>query len=145
MASIPDQLAYCITSPPYWDMLRMRGAQTQKRRREDGLDVHYSEDEQDLGNVQEYSAFLDLLVEVYRAVSKKLRRGAYLTVIVKNVKKKGVVYPLAWDLAMRLSAFLAVCDERFWCQDDIRLAPYGYGNAWVSNTFHHYCLNFVRV
>jgi intein/homing endonuclease len=28
------------------------------------------------------------------------------------------------------------------CQDNQRLAPYGLGNAWVSNTFHHYCLQF---
>ena len=29
-----------------------------------------------------------------------------------------------------------------WCIDNQRLAPYGMGNAWVSNTFHHYCLQF---
>ena len=28
------------------------------------------------------------------------------------------------------------------CQDNQRLAPYGLGSAWVSNTFHHYCLQF---
>ena len=33
-------------------------------------------------------------------------------------------------------------DEKIWCQDNIRLAPYGLGHAWVSNTFHHYCLQF---
>jgi intein/homing endonuclease len=28
------------------------------------------------------------------------------------------------------------------CQDNQRLAPYGMNSAWVSNTFHHYCLQF---
>src|SRR3990172_9432102 len=43
---------YCITSPPYWDMLRMKGADTQKERREsDDLDVFYSDDPNDLGNI----------------------------------------------------------------------------------------------
>ncbi|MEE3207571.1 MAG: DNA methyltransferase, partial [Candidatus Thermoplasmatota archaeon] len=42
---------YCITSPPYWDMLRAKGSETQKKRKEAGLDVHYSEDENDLGNL----------------------------------------------------------------------------------------------
>jgi hypothetical protein len=30
------------------------------------------------------------------------------------------------------------------CQDNQRLAPYGLGSAWVSNTFHHYCLQFRK-
>jgi hypothetical protein len=39
---------------------------------------------------------------------------------------------------------LTLKDERIWCQDNLRLAPYGMGNAWVSNTMHHYCLNFRK-
>jgi len=53
------------------------------------------------------------------------------------VKKKGVLYPLAWDLAHRLSQTYTLKDEKIWCQDNQRLNPYGMGNAWVSNTFHH--------
>ena len=33
-----------------------------------------------------------------------LRENAYLTIIVKNVKKGGRIYPLAWDLARELGA-----------------------------------------
>lgn len=134
---------YVLTSPPYWDMLRVRGAQTQRSRRAaPDLDVYYSEDPADLGNISDYSAFLERLVAVYRGLRPYLRAGAYLTIIVKNVKKGGRMYPLAWDLARRLAEFYTLRDERIWCQDDIRLAPYGLGNAWVSNTFHHYCLQF---
>ena len=31
-----------------------------------------------------------------------------------------------------------------WLQDDQSIAPYGYGNTFVTNTFHHYCLNFQK-
>ena len=65
-----------------------------------------------------------------------------MTIIVKNVKKGGKIYPLAWDLGHRLGQIFTLKDEKIWAQDDIRLAPYGMGNAWVSNTFHHYCLQF---
>jgi DNA modification methylase len=135
---------YCITSPPYWDMLRRRGFEHQQERRDQGLDVAYSEDERDLGNVEDYVAFLDQLVEVYRQVHALLEPRRYLTIIVKNVKKGGRIYPLAWDLGRRLGGFFALKDERIWCQDDQRLAPYGMFNAWVSNTMHHYCLNFRK-
>jgi DNA modification methylase len=146
-AQLPDlglpAADYVLTSPPYWNMLHARGAQTQRRRRlQDGLDVVYSDHPADLGNIADYGEFLDRLVAVYAALPAVLRPKAYLTIIVKNVKKGGQVFPLAWDLAARLSRMFTLKDEKIWAQDDIRLAPYGLGNAWVSNTFHHYCLQF---
>ena len=144
LAPLEGKVDYVITSPPYWDMLRRKGFETQKKRRGAGLDVHYSEDSRDLGNVGDYQAFLDRLLAIYEQVAALLRPAAYMTIIVKNVKKGGTVYPLAWDLGKGLSRFLALKDERIWCQDDVKLAPYGMGSAWVSNTCHHYCLNFRK-
>ncbi len=134
---------YMLTSPPYWDMLHARGAQTQRQRRASAeLDVYYSDNPADLGNISHYETFLDRLVDIYSAIKPFLKPNAYLTIIVKNVKKGGRMYPLAWDLALKLRQVYTLKDERIWCQDDIRLAPYGLGSAWVSNTFHHYCLQF---
>jgi DNA modification methylase len=135
---------YVLTSPPYWDMLRMRGSATQKNRRAAGLDVFYSDDPRDLGNEADYQAFLDRLCSLYEGLRPLLRDKAYLTIIVKNVKKGGKVYPLAWDIGQRLAQTYTLKDERIWAQDNQRLAPYGLGSAWVSNTFHHYCLNFRK-
>jgi DNA modification methylase len=134
---------YVLTSPPYWDMLHARGSATQKKRRSSQeLDVVYSSDPNDLGNVPDYDMFMDQLVSIYETMQPFLRRGAYLTIIVKNVKKGGRIYPLAWDLAQRLGKAYLLKDEKIWCQDNQRISPYGVGNAWVSNTFHHYCLQF---
>ena len=134
---------YVLTSPPYWNMLHARGAETQKKRRASPeLDVIYSPEPGDLGNIPDYDEFLKQLTTIYASLKPFLRKGAYLTIILKNVKKGGKIYPLAWDLAYQLGKTYTLKDERVWCQDDIRLAPYGYGNAWVSNTFHHYCLQF---
>ena len=134
---------YVFTSPPYWNMLHAKGARTQKQRREDAdLDVTYSENAADLGNVEDYDDFLDRLTTIYSSLQQVLRPRAYLTIIVKNVKKGGEIYPLAWDLGHKLGEIFTLKDEKIWAQDDIRLAPYGMGNAWVSNTFHHYCLQF---
>lgn len=136
---------YCITSPPYWNMLRAQGFETQqRRRRSEDLDLYYSDDERDLGNLDDYDEFLDQLVVIYRQVHEVLKPRGYLTVIVKNIKKSGRHYPLAWDLGKRLAEFFALKDEKIWCQDNQKLAPYGMGNAWVSNTMHHYCLQFRK-
>ena len=134
---------YVLTSPPYWDMLRARGAETQKKRRSsDELDVHYSDDPNDLGNIEDYEKFLEVLVDIYKRLKSLLREKAYLTIIVKNVKKGGKIYPLAWDLGRELGKVYTLKDEKIWVQDNQRLSPYGLGSAWVSNTFHHYCLQF---
>jgi DNA modification methylase len=134
---------YVITSPPYWNMLHARGAETQKKRRTSGvLDVIYSNNPADLGNIDNYDEFLDQLTKTYEAIQPHLKPRAYLTIIVKNIKKGGTIYPLAWDLARRLGGIYKLKDEKIWVQDNQRLAPYGLGNAWVSNTFHHYCLQF---
>jgi DNA modification methylase len=134
---------YMLTSPPYWDMLHAKGAGTQKQRRTSpDLDLFYSDDPNDLGNLSDYEEFLEKLVSIYQGLKPILRARAYLTIIVKNVKKGGRIYPLAWDLGRELGKVYTLKDEKIWCQDNQRLAPYGLGSAWVSNTFHHYCLQF---
>ena len=140
--SLPP-IDYILTSPPYWDMLRARGAETQKKRRASAeLDVHYSDDPNDLGNIGDYEEFLQKLVSIYQGLKPILCEKAYLTIIVKNVKKGGKIYPLAWDIARELGRTYTLKDEKIWVQDNQRLAPFGLGSAWVSNTFHHYCLQF---
>ena len=143
-AQLPPVIDYAVTSPPYWDMLRMKGAETQKKRRDAGLLVFYSDDPRDLGNLVDYGTFLAMLLRAYRLVITRLKPGGFMTVIVKNVKKRGKIYPLAWDLALALAPEMELRHEQIWCQDDQKLAPFGYRYAWVSNTFHHYCLHFRK-
>ena len=134
---------YVLTSPPYWDMLHARGAETQKKRRSaDELDVFYSDNPNDVGNLHDYEEFLEKLVKIYAGLQPLLKERAYLTIIVKNVKKGGKIYPLAWDIGRELGQTYTLKDEKIWLQDNQRLAPYGMNSAWVSNTFHHYCLQF---
>jgi DNA modification methylase len=136
-------LDYVLTSPPYWDMLHAKGAETQQKRRlASNLDVLYSDDPNDLGNLHDYEEFLAKLVALYAGLKPLLREKAYLTIIVKNVKKGGKIYPLAWDLGRELGRVYTLKDEKIWCQSNQSLAPFGLGSAWVSNTFHHYCLQF---
>jgi DNA modification methylase len=135
---------YVLTSPPYWDMLNMKGAENQAKRKKKGLQTSYSGDKEDLGNIADYSAFVDELTKIYLSIAGLMKPGAYMTIVVKNIKKKGRNYPFAWDLAQALQQQLILLPPVFWLQDDISIAPYGYGNTWVSNTFHQYCLTFQK-
>lgn len=138
------EIDYVITSPPYWDMLNAKGAENQAKRIEKGLQTNYSDDVRDLGNIQSYDEFVSALADIYFNLMEIMKPGAFLTIVVKNIKKKGNNYPFAWDLAAELQKEFELLPETFWLQDDISIAPFGYGNTWVSNTFHQYCLNFRK-
>lgn len=138
------KIDFCISSPPYWDILNRSTKDFKKVRNKKDLDVNYSENEKDLGNIDDYDLFLKKLAKIYEDIYEVLNDNAYLVVIVKNVKKNGKMYPIAWDLAKMLSEKYVLKDEKIWIQDKIGLAPYGYPFSWTSNILHHYCLIFRK-
>lgn len=142
-----SSVQYCVTSPPYWSMLSNAGSENQKARREKNLPMVYSDNELDVGNISSYQEFLALLIQIYEAVADVLSPDGHLSVIVKNVKREHVIYPLAWDLVRKLArkgGKFTFCGATLWCQDDVPLKPFAVGIYWVSNTLHTYCLHFRR-
>lgn len=135
---------FSISSPPYWDVLNRSTKDFQATREEKNLDTRYSESAADMGNVEDYEEFLRRTAGIYRGVYDRLKIGGYMVVIIKNVKKSGHFYPLAWDLSREISKFAALRDEKIWIQDKVALAPYGYPHSWTSNIIHHYCLIFQK-
>lgn len=151
LAEVPElakrRFNYVVTSPPYWSMLRNPGSEYQEGRRKRNLPLVYSGNKSDLGNVEDYDEFLDLLEKVYNDVANKLCDGGILTVILKNVKRNHILYTLAWDLAIRLcrrNGKYEYVGTTFWCQDDVGLKPFAVGIHWVSNILHQYCLHFRK-
>jgi len=134
------KIHYCITSPPYWNVLNRSTGSFRKDRNSRGLSVKYSDLDRDIGNIEEYEEFLDTMFYIFSQVYAILHPGRYITIIVKNVKQNGKFYPLAWDLAKKLSTLYELKDEKIWVQDKVKLAPYGYPYVWTSNIIHHYCL-----
>jgi DNA modification methylase len=134
------KIDFCISSPPYWDILNRSTKDFEKNRRGKDFDVNYSESEQDLGNIENYDLFLKKLSDIYLNIYEALNDNAYIVIIIKNVKKGGKMYPLAWDLARNLTEKYVLKDEKIWIQDKVGLAPYGYPFSWASNIIHHYCL-----
>jgi hypothetical protein len=137
---------FVLTSPPYWHMLRTtRGGvhSSQQERAAKGLDTHYSEADEDLGNLTDYEGFVEALGGVFDGLLPLLAPRAYLVVVLQNLRAPdGEVKPLAWDVARRLGRTYAFQGERIWCQNTKRLGIWGYPNTFVPNYHHHYCLIF---
>ncbi len=137
---------YCITSPPYWNQLK-RNSIRQKGRVEKGLDTEYSDNPEDIGNIEDYTSFLNAMKLLFDEVYKVMKPNGYLTIITNNVFAQGRMYPLAFDTVSTLSQEpygWTAKDERVWCQDDKALLPLGVYNAWVGNRHHQYCLIFRK-
>ena len=70
---------YCITSPPYWNILHEKGFETQKKRKENNYDVYYSKDTKDVGNIEDYTLFLNELKDIYQKIHDILKKGIKVT------------------------------------------------------------------
>lgn len=137
---------YCITSPPYWNQLKRNNIR-QRTRIVKGLDTEYSDNPDDIGNIEDYHAFLAAMKRHFEEVYKVMRPKGYLTVITNNVFAQGRMYPLAFDTVSTLSQqpyAWTPKDEKVWLQDDKTLLPLGVYNAWVGNRHHQYCLIFRK-
>jgi DNA modification methylase len=146
-AGLP-QFDFVMTSPPYWNMLRLsRGGvrSAHRRRAEQKLDTHYSDLPADLGNIEDYDEFVEAVGRVFDGVGACLKPGKYLVVVAQNLRTPGgEVKPLAWDLARRISRRLLFQGERIWCQNTKALGIWGYPRVFVPNYHHHYCLIFRK-
>lgn len=141
--SLPE-IDLVITSPPYGPMLNKKGLVT-KDREEEGLDLKYSDDSNDLGNVSNYEEFVQRLVGIFVNIKPKIKNKGHLVVILQNYMDKGEYKTLAWDVGKELSRHFQLRGERIWCQDNKTLYPYGYKYSFVPNVHHHYCLILKKV
>jgi len=137
------QVDFVITSPPYWNQLK-RAWLRQKERKERGLPTEYSEDEKDLGNIDDYEKFVLEEKMIFDKVYNVVKDGGYLVVITNNIFADGKLYPLAFDTFLALSERWVPKDEKLWLQDDKALIPLGIYHEWVGNRHHQYCLIFRK-
>ncbi|MDA1018152.1 MAG: DNA methyltransferase [Planctomycetota bacterium] len=133
----PASIDLCVTSPPYWDILK-------QRRTADYKDIRdYGDGNDDLGTVADYGDFLDHLAEVFRGVFAVLKPKCYCVVNVMDLRKKSQFFPLHSDLATRLQSLgflfddLIVWDRR---QEYNNLRPLGYPYVFRINKIHEFLL-----
>lgn len=134
---------FVITSPPYWNQLK-RAWLRQKKRKEKGLPTEYSEDDKDLGNIDDYERFILEEKLIFDKVYEVTKDKGYLVIITNNIFTNKRLYPLAFDTLLTLSEKWCPKDEKLWLQDDKALLPLGIYNEWVGNRHHQYCLIFRK-
>jgi DNA modification methylase len=92
----PNSVDFCVTSPPYWNILNRKRTADYKAVR------HYGNHSGDLGTIVDYDEYLDALAEVFEQVLVALKPGAHACIVVMDLRVKSRFYPLHSDLAARL-------------------------------------------
>ena len=147
---IKGKIDYCVTSPPYHNILRNKGAGLRKDSKgfrsgsRTGIE-YYSDDKRDLGNQDTYEDFLELFKKVMAGVYDKLNNKAYTTIIISDftVNKK--------EVCVQADIVKLMCEIGFTfvgttvlLQDNKPLYPFGYPFAYKINHHHQNLINFRK-
>ena len=131
-----------LTSPPYWSVLRKKpGLKAKAERVDHGLPTHYSDSADDLGNIEDYEAFLATLGGIFELAVPLLRPGSYACVVVSDFRHgKDFVMHHA-DVARVLEGVgLPLKAITILAQDNKNLYPFGIPYHFISNIHHQYIL-----
>jgi DNA modification methylase len=144
--TLKEKIDYCVTSPPYHNILKNRGMGlrhdgSQKRQ---GIE-YYSDSPEDIGNKKTYEEYLTSVKAIMKEVYKKLKNKKYCTVIVSDftVNKKetnahGDIINLMQEIGFEFVGTIILV------QDSKPLYPFGYPYAFKINHVHQYLLNFRK-
>ena len=132
----------CVTSPPYWDILN------RKRTADRKAASPYSTDGNDLGNLADYTAFLDALEQVAAGIGQALRPRGYFVLNVMDLRKGPMFYPLHQDAsrAVLRTGHFTLEDIIVWDRqaDYNGMRPLGYPYKFIVNKVHEYLLILRR-
>lgn len=152
ISKIKGRIDYCVTSPPYHNILRHSGGGLREVKDKDvrngarlGVE-YYSNDKRDLGNQTQYKNFLHSLKKIMTEVYKKLREKKYCSIIISDftVNKKetnasGDVIRIMQEIGFGFEGTIVLV------QDNKPLYPFGYPFAYKINHHHQYILNFRKL
>jgi len=132
-----NSIDFCLTSPPYWNILNQKRTADFKQTR------HYGNLSGDLGLIDDYDQFLDALADVFRDVHTVLRPGAYCCIVVMDLRKKNKFYPFHSDLAARLTRVGFILDDFIiWNRqaEYNNLRPLGFPAVFRINKVHEFVI-----
>lgn len=134
----PDSIDFIVTSPPYWSILNKKSDHKQKQTREaHGLVTNYGDDARDLGNIEDYDEFIEVLGQTLSDASTALKHRGYMALVVGDFRHKSRFYMFHADIARAMEGHgFTLQAMNVLYQRHKRVFPYGYPYAYVPNVHH---------
>lgn len=149
---ITEEFDYIVTSPPYHNILKNKGAGLRNDNSDKGFRngsrqgvKYYSEHSSDLGNQDTYEDFLILFGQIMKKAFLKLKSKKYCSIVISDftVEKKEVLVQGDIVRIMEEIGFTFV-GTTVLLQDNKPLFPFGYPYAYVINHMHQNIINFRK-
>ena len=141
----PDIMDLILFSPPYFNILKGGNGERARFRKRIGLAVNYGNSPNDLGNLDDYNAFIAEMGFVYSECYRLLKRGKTMVVIVADIFRNGnfIAYHAdtihaAQSSGFKLRGIQVVMDQ--WKRKNI----YGPPKRPYQCFHHHYALVFEK-
>lgn len=137
-----NSVDFCVTSPPYWDILSQKRTADYKQIRD------YGGETKDLAKLHGYREFVNEVGKVFDQVYRALKPGKYCVVNVMDLRKKNCFFAFHSDLTSRIQASgfglddIIIWDRR---QEYNNLRPLGYPSVFRINKVHEYLLIFQKL
>ncbi|MGB0879119.1 MAG: DNA methyltransferase [Polaribacter sp.] len=147
-----ENIDYIVTSPPYHNILKNKGAGIRKENKKGyrngsriGVD-YYSDLPNDLGNKETYNEFITSFKAIMSKCFDALNNKKYCSIVISDftVNKKEVcvqsdVVKLMQDIGFEFVGTIALL------QNNKPLYPFGYPYAYKINHHHQNIINFRKV
>lgn len=135
-----------LTSPPYWNILHKSDHKVNQERVKNGLDVKYSSDLKDLGNIPVYPEFLEKLADILALCHPLLTDKGHMCIVVGDFRNKSRYYMFHADLASEMeNRGFELKGLKILYQNRKRVFPYGYPYAYVPNLHHQYIIILRKI
>ncbi len=141
----PGSVKLVVTSPPYWNILHKEDHKAKQERVSRGLDTRYSQDSNDLGNIETYPEFLRTLADTLALTRACLVEGGHLCLVIGDFRHKSKYFMLHADIAreMEIRGF-TLKGIKVLYQRHKRVFPYGFPYSYVPNLHHQYIVILAK-
>lgn len=147
-----NNIDYIVTSPPYHNILKNKGAGIRKENKKGyrngsriGVD-YYSDLPNDLGNKESYEEFLESFSQIMSKGFNVLNNKKYCSIVIsdftvdkKEVCVQGDIVRLMQEIGFEFVGTIALL------QNNKPLYPFGYPYAYKINHHHQNIINFRKV
>jgi adenine-specific DNA methylase/DNA modification methylase len=135
-----------LTDPPYGDMLSRKRSGERKKKKRDDSPTPFTDSSDDLGNMPP-SQFYESLKTVIIQAMQHLKPKGYVVIFCKDLQPTEKYHNMIH--ADVVETFADVENLRFrgykiWYDKSLKLYPFGYPYAYVSNQLHQFSLIFRK-
>ncbi|MDY4997343.1 MAG: DNA methyltransferase [Bacilli bacterium] len=143
---IKEKIDCVITSPPYFNILKnkSKGVRHDNSQSRQGVE-YYSEAKDDIGNIDEYTLYLEAMTNIFKDCYKKMNKNGQFYLIISdftiNKKEKDIHSDMI--LCMKKAGFI-YNKTSYILQNQKVIYPFGYPYKLVLNHIYQYIIVFEK-